>query len=335
MTLALSMITTRFVMQVTDRLVTVDGQPYDQESNKNIIYVAKNAVVTIGYSGLAYLGSITTDEWIVRTLLGEDPACQNEETRRALRLRGNGRKTIDIGCAIYRVLKKSQEALEKETVPEKSKSLQIIFAGWQGRRRGGRIVCRPITYVVCIEQNKGRIKSSTTTLERYWHYNDVVKSKQGIQNPFHVFQVPFATTKNLIQKLAPAAHNPNKSRQILIDEIQSRAANEPTIGKDCMCIYIPIASQQIVEATYIAKDIKPEITSMDEMYSVAFSPWIIGPQILSPPMIIMGPMTQIIESNIGKFEVCVQAPTQQPKPIGSGPRLISYFSGQRRPLKPK
>jgi hypothetical protein len=42
-------------MQVSDRLVTRDSAPFDFLSNKSLIIVAANGVVTLSYSGRAFL----------------------------------------------------------------------------------------------------------------------------------------------------------------------------------------------------------------------------------------------------------------------------------------
>jgi len=71
MTLILTRASRDYVLQVADRLVTLPGgQPFDAMSNKTVLYCARNGVVTMGYTGLAYLGGIPTDQWIVQTLIG-------------------------------------------------------------------------------------------------------------------------------------------------------------------------------------------------------------------------------------------------------------------------
>jgi hypothetical protein len=49
MTLILTYASARYVLQVTDRLVTQGGKIFDPLANKNLIYVARDAIVTVGY----------------------------------------------------------------------------------------------------------------------------------------------------------------------------------------------------------------------------------------------------------------------------------------------
>lgn len=68
MTFVLPLATPLYVSQVTDRLVTFAGKPYDPLANKNVLYCARDGVVAIGYSGAADVDDRPTDEWIARIL---------------------------------------------------------------------------------------------------------------------------------------------------------------------------------------------------------------------------------------------------------------------------
>src|SRR5437870_4953387 len=68
MTLILTRASALYVLQVTDRLITRGAAPFDALSNKNIIYSATNALVTMAYTGHAFIGDVPTDQWIVETL---------------------------------------------------------------------------------------------------------------------------------------------------------------------------------------------------------------------------------------------------------------------------
>src|SRR4029453_7804868 len=68
MTLVLTRTSLRSALMVTDRKVTKDGA--DPYANKNVLFADRNAVVAIGYTGLAYVGTIPTDRWLAQTLTG-------------------------------------------------------------------------------------------------------------------------------------------------------------------------------------------------------------------------------------------------------------------------
>ena len=59
------------VIQMSDTLVSLNRQPpneWDPRFNKTVIYLASDALVSISYSGLAYINQISTDSFIDRVL---------------------------------------------------------------------------------------------------------------------------------------------------------------------------------------------------------------------------------------------------------------------------
>jgi hypothetical protein len=70
MTLILTFASPFYVLQVSDRLVTVSGKEFDAVANKNVIYLARDADATIGYTGRAFVDRVPTDQWIAEKLGG-------------------------------------------------------------------------------------------------------------------------------------------------------------------------------------------------------------------------------------------------------------------------
>jgi len=333
MTLVLSLLTTRYVMQVADRLVTADGKLIDPASNKSLIYLARNAIVAIGYSGLAYLDGIPTDEWIAQTLWGKEFPRHDDGRAVGHVLGMEGRQCIDIGGAIERIRSGCENALRKERVPLKEKFLQITLAGWQWRRVGTRLVSRPILDAVSSELQNGNIRCDVDRLPRHWQYERMLRDGKSCR-PFRMVPIPLATdipdarTSDLIARLEPIAHLADTARETLIKEIKKRAVSVPTIGKDCMCICIPFPSSKVLEAEYISSGWEPKISAKGEIYSASYSPWIIGPASLHAPAIILG---EIHKVQLGPFIVHLRGPSP---PKESGPRLIAASISQNRPPKP-
>ena len=69
-TLIVTRTSCRYALMVTDRRATRNGAVVDPDSNKNIVFCDRNAVVAIGYTGMAYIGAIPADQWIAQTLTG-------------------------------------------------------------------------------------------------------------------------------------------------------------------------------------------------------------------------------------------------------------------------
>ena len=77
MTLIASASYYNYALQVSDRLVTWRGSfksvhDYDREFNKSVLAYLPRGLVTISFTGDAYLGPdrLTTDQWIAQELAG-------------------------------------------------------------------------------------------------------------------------------------------------------------------------------------------------------------------------------------------------------------------------
>lgn len=66
MTLILSLLTHAFTVQVSDRRLTrLDGSLFEDNENKAQFFCGQSA---FAYTGLARLGTVNTDEWLLETL---------------------------------------------------------------------------------------------------------------------------------------------------------------------------------------------------------------------------------------------------------------------------
>src|SRR3546814_4216625 len=71
MTLVLTAMTPRYVVQAADRLLTKGAAVHDAMANKTIIYRTRDGVMVLSYSGIAYLSRQPMDEWIAEQLWGD------------------------------------------------------------------------------------------------------------------------------------------------------------------------------------------------------------------------------------------------------------------------
>jgi hypothetical protein len=66
----------KYSLQVSDRRVTrargLRLEEFDPDANKNLLYLAPDAIVSMGYSGGAFVEGVPTDTWIAQTLTGVD-----------------------------------------------------------------------------------------------------------------------------------------------------------------------------------------------------------------------------------------------------------------------
>src|SRR3546814_13500996 len=68
MTLVLTAITPRYVVQAADRLLTKGTSVHDTVANKTLIYRTREGAMVMSYSGIAYLGRQPMAEWIAEQL---------------------------------------------------------------------------------------------------------------------------------------------------------------------------------------------------------------------------------------------------------------------------
>ncbi len=69
MTLIITAVGKNFVIQASDRrLTTSSGALYDDNANKALCVVCRDAVFAMAYTGLAHIGRKRTDEWLVDEL---------------------------------------------------------------------------------------------------------------------------------------------------------------------------------------------------------------------------------------------------------------------------
>jgi hypothetical protein len=69
MTLILAAANQRNTVLVSDRRLSYEGQLVDDEANKSIVFICRNARLVVAYTGLAKAGTFLTGEWLPRVLM--------------------------------------------------------------------------------------------------------------------------------------------------------------------------------------------------------------------------------------------------------------------------
>src|ERR1700730_10490147 len=166
MSIIISIACPMLVMQMGDRLVSkrtakfdpltrkpFTQEPFDPLSNKTLVYRAKNAIVSIGYAGIAYLEGRPTDVWIAEKLWGEPLPIHDGRTPMAM---GRRPLWLDIGSAVCRL------QLSIESLPPSLHALFVTIAGWQAVGRSAR----PI--VIELERKPGAHQIERIHSPRWW-----------------------------------------------------------------------------------------------------------------------------------------------------------------------
>lgn len=328
MTLIISKVSRRFVIQISDRLVTnaTSRLPIDTAANKSIIYFARDAYVAISYSGLAYLEGIPTDEWIAQVLSGNRWDAPNGGPGGHFGTRieaGQNIRANDIGLAI-RLLREKLAAVIQSGPPEFRKfAPQVVFAGWQ---RGKR-VWRPIVYYLCDLGERpfytGFGWSQRHGWERGMFYLDFVPR----QNPL---------LPNEVQELDDRFKQPHTEgdARVLIGEHIRRAADRSlVVGRDYLSILLPPPGTRLIETRYVENGVNSSLHRTDSLNlartlahdrpgSVAYSPWVIAPRFARSPSLLIGSSSV----PVGDFSLNTLGPED---PTG---RTVFLVLSQYRPM---
>ena len=332
MTLVLTLLTARYVLQVSDRLVTETAscRPFDPLANKNVIYHARDAIVSIGYSGLAYLEGVPTDQWIAQKLRGEDSFFQSPKRWNVKMARAT--RWLDIGQSVELLRQECQTVFSRPTADVQPQ--EIIVAGWQWSR--GRT--RPIAWWI---GNTGDPPDLHTfhaeNLPRHWQW--ARQKEQPDSRPYNLLGIPSSNPSKplterergeLGKRVASATWSPTTSEQELINAIRLAARRPPhVVGPHCMCILLPPPSRRSVLVRYAPLAETRAVVSMGHIKAdvpVAFSPWVVGFHTVVAPSIVAGSRPISVDD----FAVLLEAPDLPP---GTG--LLSWFGSQPRPPDPR
>jgi hypothetical protein len=304
MTLILTEASPGYILQVSDRLLTRGRRrrPFDPVSNKTIVYLARDALVSIAYSGNAYLDETPTDQWMAGVLIGKrlEPDDLGGLT---IGLRG---RRLDIGQSIELLRTELGSAISRLPRSEEPPSLHVVIAGWQWNRKHARPI---VTHMVTSTASPSFLY--VRPLPRYWHFRRMPEDKS--RKPLYFTPVPTSNPLSpeeqakAFERLSQAI-SVDDSTQVLIDTIRLAASKQPqVVSEACMCIYLPppsYRSAQIVFTTPQTQQVA--ITGkVEEELPATFSPWVIGSGLVWAPSIVVGTHT----INTGPFTVKIKAPT--------------------------
>jgi hypothetical protein len=319
MTLHLTRVSRRYALQVSDRLVS--GGVRDSVANKNIIYWARDAVVTMGYSGLAYGLSEddpdqTTDDWIAETLCGGKLA-KGDPEHPTVFASGKISKWLDIGQSMELLSQRLTAALGRIAERKRIYPFELVAAGWQriGRR------AKPVVVELIKPSGEAVPRLHRPDRNSWPACNEVLL----LENPSNVL------AKQDQAGIEWRSAMPDKAERWLVDCIRRASARHPqTVGPHCMSILVPAGGWKPIRVRFIPQAIHRagfgEDGRVKWIRAVGFSPWIVGPRGFCAPSIHVGD-SKYIQS---PFEVVIEAPPL-PKDVHG---VLGYTGAQRRPRGP-
>lgn len=276
MTLVLTAASPFHVVQVSDRLVTAGGRDHDAVSNKTVIYRAKDALVSIGYSGVAYVGDMPMDEWIAGTLWGGLPPRGADGVRPAKSL-GFAPVTRDIGQAVAH-LEQAIGGLGSAAI--EAHGLYLTIAGWQENRNG----MRPV--VIEIERRAG-VTTIQRSPRRFPKGQEFRVHSIGARVSAEAAQAHFASLRTA------------RGLCCTIEDVETRLAaiiretstGSPGVGANLLSVRLPRPDLGWSMCRFLPAElhaVRIEAAQGSMVTDVAHCPWIVGPSVLYPPGVEVG-----------------------------------------------
>jgi hypothetical protein len=286
MTQIFSLATPVYILQVSDRLVSTKllGQPlsdHDPRFNKHILFVARDAVVAIGFTGLAYLDGVPVDQWIASVLTSEPPSAPQGGDGRGFRVATFGRRIFpsdwpDIGTAMKRIQGRVSSAAPRLRKEERESGLCLSLAGWQGRWRWSRDEgrferIRPVLYRIWPDPARGFLLEG---LPRYWGWES---------GQFRLDVVPKVPSEILDALRTELTSPPNGiltddvARRILLEAMRRLAQlPERGVGNDYLSCAINLQREPMVTIQYHPQSLGSEF----------YTGWLVIPSFVQPPQVI-------------------------------------------------
>lgn len=333
MTLHITLTSSEYVLQVSDRLLSKlgsDARPsvHDDLGNKNLLFHARDAIATIGYTGAAYLRGLSTyeriptDEWIARKITGIESTIPAREGKGTFGSPVLGRPLPvhrDIGQTVALLRNDVRSTFQRAGSQAGRLGLVVLISGYQwseatGPERG----VRPFVWTI------GR-KPGTKTF-------DAGRAPRHWSDPFKLNAIGTRMTDSELSRLGEALSasfpKPDDSERIMVAAIREVADRTGVVGKHCSSVLIIPDRHLRVRFLPFGGEIlqRSPPPASGQVVPVAVTPWVIGHDTIVPPQEVSGGGMTIW---FGRTAVEVEAPVLSP---GSG--VIWSLNTQPRPPAP-
>ncbi len=322
MTQIISLGTPRYVLQVSDRLVSKRESrkfgPHDPRFNKHVLFGARDAIVTVGFTGLAYLANVPTDQWIAAMLAGEQPATPQGGPSRGTRIQTAPANWPDIGIAIQNLRAHLGDLFRRLNTEQREAGLTLTIIGWQWKRRGANQIRRMRPILINLFYEPNAVTFLTQSAPRYWGWE---KNGSGIKAAPALPKANFDEIVSLLQSPPGNMLTDEVAESILIEAIRElAAAPDRGIGQDLLSVSINVYRDPVVKVRY-------HPVSASELY---YTGWIVTSSIIQPPQIATMSAGMSHEMQAGLFGISFEGPSA-PLPGGSN----ASSADQRREKPPR
>lgn len=313
MTLIVTTVHRDGVTQVADRKVSTRVgsvvSEFDALANKTVLFEATDAFVVVAYTGLAYVGQVPTDQWIVEQLRQRPVAVGRDGVRPvAVSVGGGDTQWPSLDAAVERL------AVALGTARPADQPLTLVIAGWQRYRRKRP---RPVGLTVAkAGSGPGVVRRVSRHVGRCCC---LITEPDGYLSEIEQLDI--------LRRLR-SAEVPHP--ELLSAAIRKVASRSPGVGPHCMSTVIlhPRLGRAIVRYDSPAPTLATVTSARGPLVvPVVFSPWLVTRTLTLAPAVVSGGSRV---TRVGPWEVVFEGTISSPSHQG----LSIHFS-QRRPDRPR
>jgi hypothetical protein len=304
MTLILSVSTPAYALHVGDRLVSRGGTPHDPLANKAVVFRASDGLVTVGYTGLAFLGRVPTDTWIAGALSGGNCASEGGAVR-------YGEFPVrDVGSSLRTLCQRLRS--EREFGAGHG---EVSAVGWQWDRHRRRALVRNALWV--LHCGSGELQWQQIVPRHMPERKRVFRMVWTGDWPLGAQE-----WRRLLDQVGTAGADWEAVEKLLVGAIRQASTEKPgTIGTHCMSILlrpwcVPNALIRFIPAT------AHRGVAFGQPVEVAYSPWLVAPDAIHAPVVLVGGLA----CEEGLLTYSMEAP-----PVPDGQILKAAVQSQQRP----
>jgi hypothetical protein len=282
-TIILSLVTAHYALQISDRQLSQEKQPgqyeaWDRASNKSVILLGHDGLISMGYSGPAFISGATTDGWIAEVVAERSMGANRERPDFGIQI-GEGIPDRPVYMHLSSVKDRLNEARIARRV---NRELTVSYVGlrWNHLKKPVWPVVGRITW------DQVRQAYAVAMSKRRWGWES---------GRSYLFSASGFSENEARAALRSRLPNTDLSREqvvsTFIDVLRSLPPQDTTVGKDCLITTIQRESPHvhIKHEPYGISQVSVAFSGGVIDLPASFSPWILTPKLLATPQVISGP----------------------------------------------
>jgi hypothetical protein len=302
MTLVLHVATPVHALHVSDRLVSKAEIPHDPLANKTVVLRATDGLLAFGYTGPAYVSGVPMDTWIADAVSGGSCAADMGS------LAYGNFPVRDVGTSLLAL----SQGLRGIGPFRRDGAVSGVGWQWDGERDGALV--RHVLWGLDEESGK-------------FHWQQAVprhlpeREKASRITRAGAWPLTSEEWRRLVDQVAAAGPDVGLVESLLVDAIRRASDERPgLVGKNCMSVLLRPWENPNVHVRFIPDD-PHEGKALGQTLEVAFSPWLVAPDAIIAPSLLVGGIT----SGPGLLTYSMDAP-----PVPEDQRLKAALQSQKR-----